>query len=150
MDIQINGLNELVAAFIKAKAEFPKQFRNAMTNSVVKIRTTAQSLVPVKTGMLKKSITMDISGTPPIGKVMVGQPYGKYVEYGTAPHTIVPVRAKALRFAVGGDIVFAKKVNHPGTKGKPFMEPALENNKGYIQDQFTRAMQAVVQMLASK
>lgn len=80
-------------------------------------------------------------------------PYGAYVEYGTKPHKIWPMaghgligpvrdnqrrrvggkgaehivgRGIALRFRVGGMIVFAKYVNHPGTAAMPFMQPAAE------------------------
>lgn len=79
-------------------------------------------------------------------------PYGAYVEYGTKPHKIYPKAAHgmigptregqtrratgkgphehivgrgiALRFKVGGRIVFARYVNHPGTRPMPFMYPA--------------------------
>ncbi len=37
-------------------------------------------------------------------------------ETGTKPHTIVPVRAMALRFKVGSIVVYTKRVNHPGTR----------------------------------
>lgn len=81
-------------------------------------------------------------------------PYGAYVEYGTKAHRIWPKAAHkligpvrdgqtrratgkgphehivgrgiALRFRVGGQIVFAKMVRHPGTPPLPFMQPAAE------------------------
>lgn len=81
-------------------------------------------------------------------------PYGAYVEYGTKAHNIYPKAAHgmigptregqtrratgkgphehivgrgiALRFRVGGRIVFARYVNHPGTPALPFMYPAAE------------------------
>lgn len=37
-----------------------------------------------------------------------------YLEYGTSAHMIFPKRAKALRFEMDGDIVFARYVVHPG------------------------------------
>jgi len=38
------------------------------------------------------------------------------VEYGSRPHVITPKNSKFLRFvSSGGDVVFTKKVNHPGT-----------------------------------
>ena len=40
---------------------------------------------------------------------------------GTRPHVIMPRKAKALRFTVGGEVVFATKVNHPGTTGHDFV-----------------------------
>lgn len=46
---------------------------------------------------------------------------------GTRPHVILPRNARALRFTVaGGDVVFAKRVNHPGTRANPYLEQALE------------------------
>lgn len=38
------------------------------------------------------------------------------LEYGTTPHAIVPVRARALAFVAGGEMVFTRRVSHPGTK----------------------------------
>lgn len=80
-------------------------------------------------------------GTSIVGRVEgAGGPawYGRgFEEDGFKPHDIVPVNGKALRFAAGGgdrwfsafggkDIVFAKKVHHPGSPPRPFMGPALE------------------------
>ena len=38
------------------------------------------------------------------------------LEYGTRPHEITPKKAKSLRFVVGGKTVYAKHVEHPGTR----------------------------------
>ena len=43
-----------------------------------------------------------------------------YQDEGTRPHVILPRRARVLRFEVGGDLVFAHRVNHPGTKARLF------------------------------
>ncbi|MDT0387812.1 hypothetical protein [Streptomyces dubilierae] len=49
-----------------------------------------------------------------------------YVIQGTPPHPIRPRPPKrALRFTVGGRIVFAAAVNHPGTKPNDFLNKAL-------------------------
>lgn len=49
-----------------------------------------------------------------------------YVINGTPPHPIRPRPPKrALRFTVGGRIVFARLVNHPGTQPNDFMNKAL-------------------------
>jgi hypothetical protein len=50
-----------------------------------------------------------------------------YQEYGTRPHVIRPRRAKALRFVVGGRVVFAAKVNHPGNKARPRFFPTIRD-----------------------
>jgi hypothetical protein len=41
-----------------------------------------------------------------------------YVEEKTKPHVITPKNKKALVFAGKGGMVFARRVNHPGTPGK--------------------------------
>lgn len=41
--------------------------------------------------------------------------YAQYVAEGTSAHIIRPVTAKALKFTVDGQTVFAAVVNHPGT-----------------------------------
>lgn len=47
-----------------------------------------------------------------------------FIENGTRAHEIRPKNAKLLRFTVGGQTVFARKVQHPGTAKRPFMENA--------------------------
>jgi hypothetical protein len=47
--------------------------------------------------------------------------YHPYLDAGTRPHEIRPVRARFLRFiASDGALVFARRVMHPGTRGDGF------------------------------
>lgn len=59
------------------------------------------------------------------GVINVRHPAALYVIGGTRPHAIRPVRAKALRFTVGGQVVYAKVVMHPGAKPNDFLRQAL-------------------------
>lgn len=43
-----------------------------------------------------------------------------FVNDGTRPHVIEARRAKMLRFEIGGQTIFRRRVNHPGTKPRPF------------------------------
>jgi hypothetical protein len=43
-----------------------------------------------------------------------------FLEFGTKPHVIEP-HGEALKFEVGGEVVYAKKVYHPGTKPLGFV-----------------------------
>lgn len=52
--------------------------------------------------------------------------YNMYHHDGTPPHVIRPRRKKALRYMVGGRVVFARRVNHPGTRGTRYLERALD------------------------
>lgn len=59
------------------------------------------------------------------GVIICDHPAVHYVLNGTRPHLIRPRRAKALRFEVGGRVVYTKLVRHPGTKADDFMSRAL-------------------------
>jgi hypothetical protein len=59
------------------------------------------------------------------GVITCDHPAVHFVLRGTRPHIIRPRRAKALRFEVGGGVVFAKVVRHPGTRANDFMGRAL-------------------------
>lgn len=86
---------------------------------------TAKRIVPVVTGKLRDSIHLvkidDFSWL-----MKDGVEYGKHVEFGTEPHLILPREKKALRFEKEGQIIFAKKVKHPGTNSQPFFRPSLD------------------------
>lgn len=51
--------------------------------------------------------------------------YAPVIEEGSRPHVIRPRRAKALRFRVGGQVVYAKIVHHPGTKAQHVLARAV-------------------------
>lgn len=53
-------------------------------------------------------------------------PHNIFVHFGTRPHTIKPKNKKYLRWTSGNNFAFAKKVNHPGYKGDPFMYRAAD------------------------
>lgn len=90
-----------------------------------------------------------------------------YVDQGTKPHEIKPVRAKLLRFTTGyqpktlakpartvggggtatGDQVFAKIVHHPGTEAREFSQTIAEDIKpsysNFINNAFKKIARAV-------
>jgi len=75
---------------------------------------------PVDTGRLKNSVKWEVNyKDSSIDFYMVD--YASDVEFGTKPHVIVPKNKKALHWKSGGKDVFAKKVNHPGTRPQPFI-----------------------------
>lgn len=78
-------------------------------------------------GSMKQAIRPILSGTKnaPFGIVMVDHPAAIFVINGTKPHEIYPSKKKALRFKIGGVVVFSKHVSHPGTKPNNFLWKAL-------------------------
>jgi hypothetical protein len=72
-------------------------------------------------------MTMRARRTYVAGRVEVTAKYATMVHDGTRPHVIRPRRKKALRFLwkKKGRWVVLKKVNHPGTKARPWLWRAL-------------------------
>lgn len=97
----------------------------------------AKVLAPVDTGRLRSSIRVERRSFFGLrSRWVIGSDveYAPMVNDGTAPHIIRPKNAKALRFRMGGRIVFAKVVRHPGTRARPFLDRALREvarSRGY-------------------
>lgn len=133
MSYTLKGLPELRA---RIKAITPNS-PDLMRSLAVIVTAEAKYLVPRRTGNLGRSIQIGYV-TRNSAQVKATANYAGYVEFGTRPHIIRPRNAKALRFAPGAgsrlsgtprrnahNIIFAKKVRHPGTRPRPFMEPAV-------------------------
>lgn len=118
---QLVGANKLRAR-LKAVEKAPRGMMRTLGLSAV---AHQKRLAPVRTGNLRRTIHLDSSSATSAVTVASAK-YAAAVEFGTGPHVIVPRRRKALRFKVGGSVVFAKRVNHPGTKAKPFMVPGAK------------------------
>lgn len=59
-------------------------------------------------------------------KTADGRPLAPIIEHGSRPHVIRPKKAGGmLVFEIKGETVFAREVNHPGTKPYRIMETAL-------------------------
>lgn len=91
-------------------------------------RDAAQRKVLVRTGATRRSGAVHATNTAGRSSAqIVFSRAAVWVEFGTAPHLIVPRQAgKALRFKSGGSVVFTRRVHHPGTRPAPFLRPALE------------------------
>ncbi|WP_327592444.1 hypothetical protein [Streptomyces chartreusis] len=98
---------------------------NNMQRRVRRVQAEAIRRAP---GGMKDRIRAQIRSGPTgdfQGIIKVEHPAAIYVLNGTRPHRIVPRTAKALRFTVGGQVVYATVVNHPGTKANNFLKEAL-------------------------
>jgi hypothetical protein len=100
------------------------------TRAVVKkvafdMQATAQRLVPVDTGLLKSSISVDYSELGfDLGPTAE---YGGYVELGVDhPFEIRAHPGGFLAFEEGGEEVFARKVIHPPMPPQPYLGPAFD------------------------
>lgn len=85
---------------------------------------------PVKTGALRASVKASRMG--PLGwKIASPLAYAAAVELGSRPH-VIRARGGLLRFTVGGNVVYARQVNHPGTKPKRMFARGAEALRGQL------------------
>jgi phage gpG-like protein len=100
-----------------------------------------------RTGRLAASIQSEVvdDGGVLVGRVFVSPDvkYAMIQEYGgvTPAHDIVPDKAKALAFLVGGAQVFARIVHHPGSRipERSYMRSSLADLAGEIASELKAA-----------
>ena len=82
-----------------------------------------QSHIPVKTGQTRRSVHASVSKD---GAQILGSPVVTFLDRGTKAHDEMPHK-KAIRFTVGTQAIFSKKVHKPATLGKHFEAPAVRD-----------------------
>ena len=125
---------------LRARLKAIGQTELLMREIVIHGVTEAKALVPRKTGHLFRTIRpgrVDRHG----GEIKAGGTrlvgYARAVELGSGPHVIRPRKAKVLAWGgsrrLSGSLRtgsrpthFARKVNHPGSRAKPYLRPGLQ------------------------
>jgi phage gpG-like protein len=141
---KLDGLPAAVAAATAAKSA-------ALADQLLELVRAKVSggVLQSRTGALAASIGVDgptISGDQVVTTVFSGGglKYAAIQEFGgvTAPHEILPSRAKALAFLVGGAQVFAKHVNHPGSHipERSYLRSSLAEMAGQIESEMKAAV----------
>lgn len=108
----------------------------------------AKLLVHRKTGHLGRSIVPGVL-TATHAQVEARTPYAAFVELGTRPHIIRPVKAKVLAWGgtrrLSGALArgsspthFARIVHHPGTRPYPYLIPGAQKAVGKLRDAVVR------------
>jgi hypothetical protein len=103
-------------------SEFRQAFHNALDGIGNDFVNELVKVAPVDTSYLRNNINHEVVGNT----VEIHAPeYALYLEFGTKPHEIRPVNAKALHWKSGKKDVFAMVVHHPGTQPQPFIRPLI-------------------------
>jgi HK97 gp10 family phage protein len=122
------NVSRLADALRKSAQQSDATTQSVLVQSSGYILAEMEARVPVRSGNLRASLGVRVHAhSVTIGPDEVKAPYAKYVEFGTKPHVIKPKTPDGvLRWSNGGQVFYAKKVNHPGTKAQPFVRPAFE------------------------
>ena len=111
-----------------------------LLESHIKADKLSGQVLNVRTGNLRRSIFSGVDDNGDTIEIWAKQSgdvkYGAIHEFGgkTAAHDILPMKAKALHFIVGGKEIFAKIVHHPGSvmPERSYMRSSLEDMKDSI------------------
>ena len=99
--------------------------RQTMSDEGPRYLGIAQDEAPKRTGEFAQGMRQESFNTPTGGgfKVSLPAPLGRWIIDGTPAH-VIAAHGRALRFVWGGETVFFRSVNHPGTKPNDFIRRA--------------------------
>lgn len=160
----ITGLSKLDRKLRRLPAVALAEIRAAMERAADDIVALAKSLVPIDSGDLQDSIGWTW-GAPPRGSITLGKVarsslgkqltitvyagddkafYARWVEFGTAQHTI-----KAKNFpALGPRGRYGHEVDHPGAAAHPFFYPAFRANQKEVKRKIRAATRRAARKVA--
>ena len=147
-NVHIKGGAELNKFLQKLPAKIEQSvLRGALRAGANVVMAEAKANVPVDSGQLRDGLKVSTSSrrgrvTAKVKATGKHAHIAPWLEYGTAAHKITS-KGKGLFF--GG--LFVKGVQHPGSRPKPFMRPALD---GRAQDAVSAAARYMKQRLATK
>ena len=114
-------VTETGVSLSKVASDMPKLAKTMLKKAVGYAKGRAEELTPVRTGLMRQS--WYVTEQSDLNSALSNRaPYFLYFIEGTSPHEIRPRFASVLRFQSGTDVVFAKLVNHPGTKPNDLLE----------------------------
>lgn len=134
----------------------PQIVQNALTEQATRFASELEARIQQKltgevlqtqSGALAASIFSSIGNNESDTTISVsstGVPYAAIQELGgkTAAHEIIATNAKALAFRMGGDLAFAKHVNHPGSNipARSYLGSSLAEMRDEIEAGFKQAI----------
>ena len=139
--IDASELNKFSVYLVKLSNESEDNVKKVVKNSAFNIQKNAMSNLTknksVATGHLRRGISTDIKGLEATVHTS-NIKYAPMIEYGTRAHIIKPKNKKFLYWKGASHPV--KQVNHPGSKAKPYLIPAFNQEK----DQFLEKLKEVI------
>ena len=134
--IDTSDFNRFSVEVTNLSSKSEDKVKDVLKNSAFKIESKAKKNInsnkSVKTGHLMRSVSTDVKGLEATIHTS-NLKYAPMVEYGTKAHIIRPKSKKALYWKGASRPV--KQVSHPGSKAKPYLIPAFEDEKdNFIND----------------
>ena len=145
LDLQLASLPADLLARLEEKA---RQLAASLADKVREEKLSG-GVPQIRTGALKASISSDISIDGNQVNATVGSfgdvKYAAIQEYGgrTSAHEILPDKAQALAFVIGGVQRFARRVEHPGSTipASGYLQSSLDEAHDEIVEELSNAVQ---------
>ena len=141
LSYRIEGIDEVIREIARRQLNARKTIRQMLApgadivKDAVKQRGKGRFRI-----LITRRITLSMArleAGAEIGPVKNVTYIARFLEFGTAPHEIVARKAPLLRLRNGR---LVKRVNHPGSRPYPFLQPAFDASK----DQATAAIAAKI------
>lgn len=117
------GVKEVVTKIGKYDAETTKKVSDVVNGSLKNIAKGARQRLPTsKSGNLRKGLKKSFAKKNITGYVKETAPHAHLIEFGTKPHSLDKGTKRKVMVINGNPI--SGNVMHPGSKAKPFMQPA--------------------------
>ncbi len=128
ISMEVLGADTVAAKFNSAPSRIRPRLAGGINIGAKLLESSAKKRARFKTGNMRRGIHVSKSATAGDlnAEVTSEANYSSGIEEGNDPHVIVPKNAKVLAFTMGGEQIFARRVEHPGNKPYPFMKPAGE------------------------
>lgn len=122
----------------RIKLDLNKIGRDALERAKRRIEHETVGHIPVDTGRLRESFSVDVSGEGV--RLKWGAPYAYDVDVGVGKHKIEPATAEALVFTVDGKTVYAKEVDHPGFEGRDYVDKVVQQARQIVVEEIEAAI----------
>jgi hypothetical protein len=124
-------VTETGVSLSKVASDIPKIAKLTLKKTVDFAKKRSEERTPVRSGLMQQSWYVTSQGDLE-SAVSNRAPYFLYFIEGTSPHQIRPRFASVLHFQSGSDVVFARLVNHPGTKPSDLLQRVKEDAEAEI------------------
>lgn len=149
----VGGLDRLKAKLAKFPESVKAATKAANETNADQLVDMMKRLVPVETGALKNAIHKEPGGTETSVRVAVGtlgggigsedDYYARWVEFGTAPHSLEKGASRKRNKKQG------QGAQHPGAKAKPFFYPSYRALKKTMKSRTSRAARKAIKDIAA-
>ena len=118
--------------FPEAKKVSVKLVKSLLPDIVRVVAMRAREKAPKKSGGLAESIEERVENEVPRGVVAATARHAFIVHEGTAAHPVRAKSSRALTIYGSSTVTLRKSMQHPGTKGRPFLTDAIQESRGEI------------------